>query len=242
MIMNIARHSWYQFGFLYIATVVAQLANVVYQQIQSGSSISVVLLPSLAFLSLLTVPSLWLGLSLGQKLNLGLTNSSVLQNGETKAGILFCLYSALLLGIFLLALRFYLSPYLPAEIPEYGFRGVLGGLLVSIGAAVAEEVWFRYGLMTLVLWLFTKIFNLSRISSTVALMCAVLISVPFALAHLPQLQSYGAATNFAIWATILGNISVGTLYGWCYWRYGLLFACVCHFFLDTVLHVFPALY
>jgi membrane protease YdiL (CAAX protease family) len=36
-------------------------------------------------------------------------------------------------------------------------------------------------------------------------------------------------------------VSVGVLYGWCYWRRGLLAAMVAHFSADIVLHALPAL-
>jgi len=60
------------------------------------------------------------------------------------------------------------------------------------------------------------------------------------LAHLPQLASYGAAAPIAVGATIAGNVIVGILYGWCYWRMGLAAAVTAHFAVDVVLHVLTA--
>jgi hypothetical protein len=146
------------------------------------------------------------------------------------------------LGLLLLGLREALLSYLPENIPEFGFRGFLGGVLVSIGGAVGEEIWFRFGLMTLMLWLVKKALKLNHLSNKVVLTVILLSGTLFGLAHLPQLASFDSATQFAVWATILGNLLASVLYGWCFWRYGLLYAIVAHFSLDVVLHAIPALF
>ena len=101
--------------------------------------------------------------------------------------------------------------------------------MVSISAAVGEEVWFRFGLMTLALWAAQKFVNNRSLTIKHVLPIIVGIGVLFGLAHLPQLASFGADTQFAVWATILGNISVSILFGWCFWRYGLVYAILAHF-------------
>jgi len=219
---------------LYLLTIVSQLANIVYEAYINQSAIVPLLLPSLLFLTLLTVPALIIGFRLGPEIRL--------KHPETKNAFIFTLVSSVSLGVLLLLLRWALLPYLPESIPEYGFRGFIGGTLVSIGAAVGEEVWFRFGLMTLVLWLVKKTFKLDLISNRFALSVIVVIAFLFGLAHLPQLSAVGADTMFAVWATILGNIAVGVLYGWCFWRYGLFYAIIAHFSLDIVLHALPALF
>lgn len=223
---------------LYILTLVAQLANLLYLSSNQGQSFSEILIPSLLFLSLLTLPSLWVGFTLGRKLNLGIIN----QGARAGEGTLFAIASGLLLGAALLGLRWLLLSYLPSELPEYGFRGPIGGLLVSLGAAVGEEVWFRFGLMTLLLYVCTKLIKKEQLPPKIAVIVILLVAFGFGLAHLPQLLSYDAGSTFAIYATILGNVAVGSLYGWCFWRYGLLSAIAAHFSLDVVLHVLPALF
>lgn len=150
--------------------------------------------------------------------------------------------SSIALGSVLLLLRYLLADYLPPELPEYGFRGVTGGLLVSIGAAIGEEVWFRFGLLTLLFYGYAKFSKTTQLSAFAGLSIITLVAVLFGAAHLPSLVSYNGATSFAVSATILGNVAVGILYGWSYWRYGLLMAITAHFSLDIVLHVIPALF
>lgn len=231
-----------QAAVLFLAVSVSQLANIVYEKARTGEDVTVVFLPSLMFLSVLTIPSLIIGFKLGKEIGLSLNqpHPSYTQNENYRSyGIVIA--SSLLLGFFLLAVRQFSLPYLPDEIPQYGFRGVTGGLLVSIGAAIGEEVWFRFGLMTLLLWLLKRAFKLDTLRLIHVWTVMIVVAIGFGAAHLPQLISYGAGTHFAIWGTMAGNLVVSFLYGWCYWRYGLVSAILAHFSLDLVLHVFPAL-
>ena len=221
--------------------IVSQLANIIYEGLSNNQDISVVFLPSLIFLSLLTIPSLIIGFKLGKEIGLSLDQPhSSYADIKDDYSWLLVIGASLLLGFFLLGVRQFTLPYLPDEIPQYGFRGVTGGLLVSVGAAIGEEVWFRFGLMTLLLWLIKRLFKLDEINQIHLWVVMTVVAIGFGAAHLPQLISYGAGSNFAIWGTMIGNLVVSFLYGWCYWRYGLVLAIVAHFSLDLVLHVFTA--
>ena len=232
---------WVLFLGLFIATIIAQLANIYYQSIQDQSDFVSKLLPSLVFLSVLTIPSIVIGLRLGESAGVSLYKSYDGQASWFKSPILFPLISGITLGVLLLVVRYFSAPYLPDEVPEYGFRGVTGGLLVSIGAAIGEEVWFRFGLMTLVLWGMKRIFKFSELTDQLVWIVIIVVGVAFGAAHIPQLISYGGGTSFALWGTMLGNVAVSMLYGWCFWKYGLISAIIAHFILDIVLHVLPAM-
>jgi membrane protease YdiL (CAAX protease family) len=147
----------------------------------------------------------------------------------------------LALGGALLLVRIVSQPYLPPELPAFGYRGAIGGLSVSLGAAVAEEVWFRLGLMTVLAWLGARLCGHREARPIVVWPVIVITSVGFGMAHLPQLLSFGAGSPVAVGGTILGNGVVGILYGWCYWQRGLVAAMTAHFSVDVVLHVLPAL-
>ncbi|MFT6268642.1 MAG: hypothetical protein ACJAVV_001457 [Alphaproteobacteria bacterium] len=231
------------FVVLYVLTIVAQLANIAYESHINQSDFISQLLPSLVFLTVLTTPALLIGLLLGREIGIGpFYNQNPISNSELKNAVLFALISGVLLGLFLLMLRWALLPYLPDGIPQFGFRGVMGGILVSLGASIGEEIWFRFGLMTLALWLTKKIFKLNSLDDKHAFIVIVVVGLLFGLAHLPQLASFNADTPFAVWATILGNVAVSILYGWCFWRFGLVCAIVAHFSVDIVLHGLPAFF
>jgi membrane protease YdiL (CAAX protease family) len=118
---------------------------------------------------------------------------------------------------------------------------VVGGLLASGGAAVAEEVWVRLGVMTVLMWLLARGSRSSPVRPAVAWSANLIAAFAFGLLHLPQLAQYGAASGIGISGTMLGNGIVGLAYGWLYWRHSLLAAMLGHFAVDLVLHVFTAL-
>jgi hypothetical protein len=231
---------------LFFFTIAAQLVSLAFGRADQELSFASAILPSVLFLSVISLPAIWLGLALGGQIGLGTPSLTALLSGETgglqrlgkdtiHAGVL-----GVALGGLLLLIRQISQPYLPPEIPAYGHRGVLGGLSVSFGAAVAEEVWFRLGLMTLLVWCGVR-FSGDRISRPMLVWSIIVLSsVAFGMAHLPQLMSYGAGSRFAIGGTVLGNTAVGILYGWCYWKRSLIAAMVAHFCVDIVIHVLPA--
>src|SRR5690606_26670960 len=112
----------------------------------------------------------------------------------------------------------------------------------SFGGAVAGEAWFRLGLMTLLLTLLQQIRREGSLADgwywPVIVRCAGLSGV----AHIPQLLAYQAASSFAVLGTVIGNCAVGSLYGWCFWRQGLMTAMLAHFTVDIGLHVVPAFF
>lgn len=231
------------FGF----TILAQLVSLAFGRSNEEQSFATIVLPSLLFLSVLTLPATWLGIALGRQIGLGTPLFAALlykqpgsfQKLRRDAGLAGVL--GLTLGGLLLLVRMISEPYLPPELPAFGHRGVIGGLSVSLGAAVAEEVWFRLGLMTLLVWVVSRLLGDRKIRPFVAWTIILITSIGFGMAHLPQLMSYGAGSPFAIGGTVVGNSTVGILYGWCYWKRSLVAAMIAHFFVDVVIHVLPAL-
>jgi membrane protease YdiL (CAAX protease family) len=231
---------------LYSLTIAAQFIGLAFGRANEEQSFSSIVLPSLVFLSVLTLPACWAGIVLGRQVGLDTPRIAApvskqpgsgqkVRNDFVVAGGL-----GLLLGGLLLVLRVSCQPYLPPELPPLGYRGVLGGLSVSLGAAVGEEVWFRLGLMTALVWIVARLEG-DRIPSPMTVwLVIVLSSICFGAAHLPQLASHGAGSPIAVGATVIGNVVVGTLYGWLYWRRGLFAAMISHFLVDLVLHVLSA--
>ncbi len=232
---------WSQLLALFALTVVTQMSNIAFQKLSNNEPFLPTVLPGLLFLSVLTIPALFIGLKLGSRVGLGFINNKTIQERRVGEGLRFAIFAAIPLGLFMLALRWLLADSLPAELPEYGFRGPVGGLLVSVGAAVGEEIWFRFGLMTLLLFIASKMRSTALDSHTIPVIIILVVGFGFGLAHIPSVIAYGAHTSFAVWATIGGNVAVAVLYGWSYWRYGLLAAITAHFSVDVVLHVLPAL-
>ena len=231
---------------IWLVTVLFQLGSLAYGRSNDEQSFQSIILPSILFISLITIPLGGLGIWLGSKVGLGTPLLAALMRKQS--GTIYKLIKdaglAIMLGFtiggMLVLIRIVSEPYLPSELPAFGHRGVIGGLFVSAGAAVGEEVWFRLGLMTILVWFVARLFGHQETCPIVAWPIIILVSIGFGLAHLPQLMSYGAGSPFAILGTIIGNSMVGILCGWCYWRRSLIAAMIAHFSVGIVIHVFPA--
>jgi membrane protease YdiL (CAAX protease family) len=232
---------------LFAMTILAQMVSLAFGRLDHEQSFSQIFLPSLMFLSVITLPACYFGVVLGRQIGLGVTQFDELiarRPGAVQRLGMDLIFAALLgifVGMALLLLRQFTGPYLPPELPQLGFRGVTGGLAVSLGAAVAEEVWFRLGLMTFLVWSIARLRRDGMASPAVIWSVIVFSAIAFAAAHLPQVVAYGAASVVAVAGTLFGNVLVGTLYGWVYWQKGILAAMVSHFSVDLMLHVMSVL-
>jgi len=233
---------------LFLITLFFQLGSLAYSQSPDAQSFQSMLFPSLLFISLTTLPLGAVGIWLGRDVGLGTPLLAALLRKQPGAWQKLVRDAGLaglwglILGSLLVFIRMLTENYLPGELPAFGYRGFIGGLVVSAGAAVGEEVWFRLGLMTILVWLAVRWVGHQKARPRVVWTIIILTSIGFGLAHLPHLTSYDAAAPFAIGGTILGNTAVGILYGWCYWRRSLLAAISAHFCVDIVIHALPALF
>ncbi|MEM7612127.1 MAG: CPBP family intramembrane glutamic endopeptidase [Pseudomonadota bacterium] len=235
---------WLPLVILVSLTVVTQLFSVSFT---SDKSFADIFLPSAIALLLISTPLAALGLFLGSKIGLGaplLTSLLMRRPGVFRQLARAMVQAAgigLSLGFFLWLLRLATVEFLPPELPELGHRGAVGGLLVSISAAVGEEVWLRLGVMTILAWVLVRVLGQHELTPRITWTAIVVSALAFAAIHLPQLAAAGAATSIGIAATMLGNTLVGIAFGWFYWKHGIIAAITAHFATDVVLHVIPAL-
>jgi membrane protease YdiL (CAAX protease family) len=240
---------------LLILTLLTQLGFLAYNVLTGASgpsaseqSLASVLMTASVILAVMTIPLAGLGLRLGGRVGLAAPLLTDLLTRTPGAGdrlrrdARLAVPLGLGVGVLLLLMRLALEPYLPPELPAFGFRGVMGGLLASVSAAVAEETWVRLGVMTIVAAPVARVLGHQDIRPMVAWPSIVFAALAFGLIHLPQLAQFGAATPAAIAGTMLGNGIVGVLCGWLYWRRSLVAAILAHFAVDLILHVLPALW
>ena len=190
-----------------------------------------------------------LGLWLGPKVGLGAPDLRGMLHGVPGSGrrVLSSLPLAAgagaVLGALLLALDAGLSPLLPGSVQrsfeEVGKPSPWEGFLASIGAGVNEEVVFRLGLMTLFVLLGAKLLGqVHRPAAWVVWAAMALATLLFGAVHLPQAASLAGGLPASVVAfVLLGNGIGGMVFGWLYWRRGLVAAVTAHFVVDVVLYV-----
>ncbi|MDZ5472825.1 CPBP family intramembrane glutamic endopeptidase [Bacillus sp. 31A1R] len=104
---------------------------------------------------------------------------------------------------------------------------------------VVEEVIFRFGLMSFLVWLFNLFITNTILSVWLS---NLLASILFALAHLPGVyQMKVSVTKTVLIYTNGMNIIVGLTCGWLYWKEGLAAAVMCHMIFHLVWYVFEKL-
>lgn len=221
----------YWYAFLYVSSVVTQF------------------LPCL--------PTGALGLWLGEKTGLGapvlqawLTGQKQLRQRYGRSlGLAFLV--GLAVGLPLTGLALASSLIVPSEIDSvlgeqvsslYSRLTPLKGLGGALMAGITEEVWFRLGLMTLIVFVLRRLFRLKETHAWVAWLANVLAVLPFGLLHLTNVGAIGAPINLWTTATVVVlNGAAGVVFGWLYWRRGLESAMLAHFSMDIVLHVLAPL-
>jgi len=112
-------------------------------------------------------------------------------------------------------------------------------LLASFYGGIAEEVLMRLFAVTLIVWLIAKVKKTKAGSQAAWSVWAAIIlaSVLFGLGHLPITSALTDITFTVIVRAIVLNGIGGVVFGWLYWKKGLVSAMVAHFTVDIVLHV-----
>src|SRR5262249_9684302 len=111
------------------------------------------------------------------------------------------------------------------------------GLLASAGAGFREECWCRLGLMTFFAWVGVKVTRRSPPGAAVIWVADALASLLVGAMHLPQAAGLIGLTAPVVTFVLVGNGLPGLVFGWLYWRKGLVAAMVSHFAIDIVLKV-----
>jgi hypothetical protein len=121
------------------------------------------------------------------------------------------------------------------------------GLLASIGAGIREEIWLRLGILTFFAWIGVKLFRpgtdqKEKVSTPIFWIANLLAALSFAAIHIPQAQMLMGLNVQLLIFIFVGNGVPGIVFGWLYWRRGLVAAMIAHFGLDLVLKVLMPLF
>jgi hypothetical protein len=190
----------------------------------------------------LLAPACAIGVWLGKRVGLGprVLSQIVSKSPRWWVKLRYDLWRSILLGTFLgvLGLGQYLLP-----------KGTLGtGLdkpnafecfLRALSAGITEEVFFRLGLMTLLVWVIRAIVRKSAFHVPSLWIGNGLAALVFASAHLPHILTSGSTSWDFLIPFVLVSSLAGVIMGWMYMRYGFICAAVAHFTIDLVVYVGP---
>lgn len=160
----------------------------------------------------------------------GLRNGPVSYQDLLKSGVL----GGLVAGSIIALIAYIFSKITPAEFEQIG-QSLQPSLAVRfLYGGITEEIFLRFGLMTLLVWLFSKIWkNKPSISFWVAISISTVL---FAVGHFPVVyQSVENPSITFLTYILLGNSIGGLIFGWLYWRKGLESAFLAHIFVHVVL-------
>jgi len=249
------RRSWTGlklFAVLMVAATLASLAIVPYVLAISGASFPNLpiwqfalfnILPNLVLIAPLTALGLWLG----PKVGLGAPLLADWIDGEPGAATKLSRTLPVSIGIgavagvalILIGLAFF--PWLPSEVNDVPTPSWWQGLLASFSAGVTEELLMRLGVMTLFVWLGTRLLGRSQPTPAVVWTANGIAALLFGALHLPLAASLVPLTAVMVIRTLLLNGIAGVIFGWQYWRRGLVAAMAAHVGTDIVLHVLSPL-
>lgn len=107
--------------------------------------------------------------------------------------------------------------------------------LLAFAAGVREELVFRFGLLTLCVWVGIRLFRLPNTQAQLFWAANFLAVIPFALVHLLNALGLGIPITTGLIVTILfTNGAVGMMCGWLYSRHGLESAIIAHTVYDLM--------
>ena len=122
----------------------------------------------------------------------------------------------------------------PHEFSELGksYQPTLAARFLYGG--IVEELFMRFGLMTLLVWISSKITKNKR--DYVYWVGIVLATLIFAIGHFPVVfNSVDNPSTTLLTYVMLGNSIGGIVFGWLYWKKGLESAIIAHAFAHVVM-------
>lgn len=124
----------------------------------------------------------------------------------------------------------YQIPIIGESEPQFSLLGLIAGVLYG---GVFEEILLRLFFMSLLVWIFMKIFkaNKDTISNRYFWIAIFISSLIFAAGHLPATQMFfGELTTILIVRSFLLNGIGGVVFGYLYWKKGFEYAILAHMF------------
>ncbi|MEL6863765.1 MAG: CPBP family intramembrane glutamic endopeptidase [Bacteroidota bacterium] len=140
----------------------------------------------------------------------------------------------ILAGILLSLVGLVFTPLLPEEFKKLGesLKPTLAARFLYGG--LTEEILMRFGLMTLLVWIASKIWSASK--PIIYWGGIVLAALLFSMGHFPvAYQAVGSPSVGLLTYILIGNTIGGLIFGWLYWKRGLESAFLAHIFAHVIM-------
>ena len=135
--------------------------------------------------------------------------------------------SGVSLGIILTLVSIFSEQMINSEIFYSQLNSELSLVTRLMYGGVTEEIIMRFGLMTFLVWIISKITKSE--SNSVFLVAILISSLLFAVAHLPVVYATVEVVSSSLVIYILiGNLIGGLVYGYLYWKKGLECSMISH--------------
>jgi Type II CAAX prenyl endopeptidase Rce1-like len=134
------------------------------------------------------------------------------------------------------------ASFAPDALAQVQAKYAMPAIARLLYGGVTEEVLIRWGLMTLLVWLFWRVGQggVGHPSTLVIYASIGLSALVFGLGHLPAVSAMvGQLTPSLAVYVVAGNTVFGLVAGWLYWRYGLESAILAHTLAHAIVLLTP---
>jgi hypothetical protein len=125
----------------------------------------------------------------------------------------------------------------PAAITDAPLRAGMPLLVRVLAGGITEELLLRWGFMTVLVWLGWRFVQRRTGTPRPSVVWAAIFfsAIVFGISHLPAARLVVGSLDATIVALVIaGNALIGILFGFLFWRYGLVSAIVAHAFAHVV--------
>ncbi|UFH55077.1 CPBP family intramembrane glutamic endopeptidase [Spirosoma sp. KNUC1025] len=169
------------------------------------------------------------GSLLYRKVNLKLVDKEKL-TAPNAVGYVFktSILPGIVAGLLILGVVWVFQQLTPSEMAKLnGADTSISPLARFLYGGITEEILLRFGLMTLFVWAASRLFHTQK--PIVYWVGIILSALLFGAGHLPALKLLVPDPSATLTLyIILGNSVAGVVFGWIYWRYGLVLAMIAH--------------
>ncbi len=214
---------------------------------KTGQPLAVMVITSIVQTAVLLAIAIFLGLKLTTGLNLPIFapfDANSAENGQLSRFLQLTISAGMIVAVLITLGDKIFGQFLPQLVAVNGQVAIWKTLLAALYGGIVEEILMRLFVMSLLAWIIAKIFKVAEPAKNNLLMWAAIIisSVLFGLGHLPITAALTAITPLVVLRAIVLNGIGGLVFGWLFWKKGLIYGMAAHFTADIfLLAVLPAI-